>query len=177
MVEANMSVNFVWFQVVKAYDHEEQCLVAIKIIKNKKPFLNQAQIEVKLLEMMNKADAENKYYIGNDKIGAYHPYVIEMIRLCCCCCERELNLNGVLLLMKYWFLCQNDGTVMWNMLLGQAGPRFSCEKFILFDTRLVLRLLPGIFRILGSGVEFWWFLYRRIIASVVGPPLYFIHSS
>lgn len=52
-------------QVVKAFDHEEQCHVAVKIIKNKKPFLNQAQIEVKLLEMMNKADAENKYYIGN----------------------------------------------------------------------------------------------------------------
>lgn len=50
-------------QVVKAYDHEDQCLVAIKIIKNKKPFLNQAQIEVKLLEIMNKADADNKYYI------------------------------------------------------------------------------------------------------------------
>ncbi|KAL1509811.1 hypothetical protein ABEB36_004492 [Hypothenemus hampei] len=50
-------------QVVKAYDHVEQCNVAVKIIKNKKPFLNQAQIEVKLLEMMNKADAENKYYI------------------------------------------------------------------------------------------------------------------
>lgn len=50
-------------QVVKAYDHEEQCHVAVKIIKNKKPFLNQAQIEVKLLEMMNKADVDNKYYI------------------------------------------------------------------------------------------------------------------
>lgn len=53
-------------QVVKAFDHEEQCHVAIKIIKNKKPFLNQAQIEVKLLEMMNRADAENKYYIGKN---------------------------------------------------------------------------------------------------------------
>lgn len=51
-------------QVVKAFDHDEQCQVAIKIIKNKKPFLNQAQIEVKLLEMMNRADMENKYYIG-----------------------------------------------------------------------------------------------------------------
>lgn len=51
-------------QVVKAFDHVEQCHVAIKIIKNKKPFLNQAQIEVKLLEMMNRADVENKYYIG-----------------------------------------------------------------------------------------------------------------
>ncbi|KAG5881271.1 hypothetical protein JTB14_003742 [Gonioctena quinquepunctata] len=50
-------------QVVKAFDHAEQCHVAIKIIKNKKPFLNQAQIEVKLLEMMNRADMENKYYI------------------------------------------------------------------------------------------------------------------
>ncbi|CAH1280611.1 unnamed protein product [Diabrotica balteata] len=50
-------------QVVKAFDHVEQCQVAIKIIKNKKPFLNQAQIEVKLLEMMNRADVENKYYI------------------------------------------------------------------------------------------------------------------
>ena len=55
-------------QVVKAFDHEEQCHVAVKIIKNKKPFLNQAQIEVKLLEMMNKADAENKYYIGNARL-------------------------------------------------------------------------------------------------------------
>lgn len=38
--------------------------MAIKIIKNKKPFLNQAQIEVRLLEMMNRADTDNKYYIG-----------------------------------------------------------------------------------------------------------------
>lgn len=52
------------FQVVKAYDLDDKCLVAIKIIKNKKPFLNQAQIEVTLLEMMNKADVDNKYYIG-----------------------------------------------------------------------------------------------------------------
>ncbi|PRD31568.1 UNVERIFIED_CONTAM: mnb [Trichonephila clavipes] len=47
-------------QVVKAYDHEEQCQVAIKIIKNKKPFLNQAQIEVKLLEMMNSHEMKLK---------------------------------------------------------------------------------------------------------------------
>ena len=51
-------------QVVKAYDHEDSEHVAIKIIKNKKPFLNQAQIEVRLLELMNKHDAECKYYIG-----------------------------------------------------------------------------------------------------------------
>ena len=53
-----------FFQVVKAYDLEDQEPVAIKIIKNKKPFFNQAQIEVRLLELMNKHDAECKYYIG-----------------------------------------------------------------------------------------------------------------
>ena len=50
-------------QVVKAYDEVEQSQVAIKIIKNKKPFLQQAQIEYKLLEMMNRADAEDKYHV------------------------------------------------------------------------------------------------------------------
>lgn len=54
-----------FFQVVKAYDRAEQEWVAIKIIKNKKAFLNQAQIEVRLLELMNKHDTEMKYYIGN----------------------------------------------------------------------------------------------------------------
>lgn len=38
--------------------------MAIKIIKNKKAFLNQAQIELRLLELMNQHDTEMKYYIG-----------------------------------------------------------------------------------------------------------------
>ncbi len=50
-------------QVVKAYDHEEQEYVAIKIIKNKRPFLQQAQIEVRLLELMNQNENENSSYI------------------------------------------------------------------------------------------------------------------
>lgn len=57
-------------QVVKAFDCDDQEHVAIKIIKNKKPFLNQAQIEVKLLELMNHADAECRYYIGESSL---HP--------------------------------------------------------------------------------------------------------
>lgn len=57
-------------QVVKAYDYEDQCHVAIKIIKNKKPFLNQAQIEVKLLELMNNHEGNGtSFTIGKDKIG------------------------------------------------------------------------------------------------------------
>jgi dual specificity tyrosine-phosphorylation-regulated kinase 1 len=49
--------------VVKAYDHEEDTHVAIKIIKNKKPFLHQAQIEVRLLEMMNRTDTSDKFHV------------------------------------------------------------------------------------------------------------------
>lgn len=67
-------------QVVKAFDHEEQCHVAIKIIKNKKPFLNQAQIEVKLLEMMNRADADNKYYIGKRHFKDFLTVRFELFR-------------------------------------------------------------------------------------------------
>lgn len=60
-------------QVVKAYDHHEQEWVAIKIIKNKKAFLNQAQIELRLLELMNKHDTEMKYYIGKKNTNAVNP--------------------------------------------------------------------------------------------------------
>jgi len=42
----------------------EQENVAIKIIKNKKAFVNQAHIEIKLLQLMNNNDQDNKYYIG-----------------------------------------------------------------------------------------------------------------
>lgn len=50
--------------MVKAYDQQAQEWVAIKIIKNKKAFLSQAQIELRLLELMNQHDTEMKYYIG-----------------------------------------------------------------------------------------------------------------
>ena len=66
---------------MKAYDHTDQEPVAIKIIKNKKPFLNQAQIEVKLLELMNKHDAENKYYIGKYAYFSCIPEIIVTMNL------------------------------------------------------------------------------------------------
>jgi len=51
-------------QVVRAFDHDQGCQVAIKVIKNKKPFLDQAHIEVRLLELMNENDTDSKYFIG-----------------------------------------------------------------------------------------------------------------
>jgi dual specificity tyrosine-phosphorylation-regulated kinase 1 len=48
---------------VKAFDTQEQEYVAIKIIKNKRPFLQQAQIEVRLLELMNQHENEFSSYI------------------------------------------------------------------------------------------------------------------
>lgn len=65
-------------QVVKAYDHHEQEWVAIKIIKNKKAFLNQAQIELRLLELMNKHDTEMKYYIGKSNKTHTHTHYSEV---------------------------------------------------------------------------------------------------
>ena len=49
---------------MKAYDLQEQEWVAIKIIKNKRAFYQQALIEKRLLELLNSRDQENKYYIG-----------------------------------------------------------------------------------------------------------------
>ena len=57
--------------MVKAYDIVEQEQIAIKIIKNKKPFFNQAQIEVQLLELMNKHDTDSKYYIGQNLLEIF----------------------------------------------------------------------------------------------------------
>ena len=51
-------------QVVKAYDLQEKEWVAIKIIKNKRAFYQQALIEKRLLELLNTRDTDNKYYIG-----------------------------------------------------------------------------------------------------------------
>ena len=73
-------------QVVKAFDHCGQCHVAIKIIKNRKPFLNQAATEIKLLKLMNNYECINNTSnnnnnnnnnngtsasMGKDKIGEY----------------------------------------------------------------------------------------------------------
>eukprot|EP00116_Pleurobrachia_bachei_P003380 sb/3463642/ len=48
-------------QVVKAYDHKNGGMVAIKIIRNKKRFHHQALVEVKLLDLLRRKDKENKY--------------------------------------------------------------------------------------------------------------------
>jgi len=47
-------------QVVKAYDTVKECYVAIKIIKSKKPFLQQAKTEIELLEFLNQKDPHDQ---------------------------------------------------------------------------------------------------------------------
>ena len=51
-------------QVTRAFDTVKKEDVAIKIIKNKKTFYDQAQIEIRLLQMMNEHDTDNKYNVG-----------------------------------------------------------------------------------------------------------------
>lgn len=57
-------------QVVKAFDTIEQQHVAIKIIRNKKPFLKHAEIEINLLTMMNTFDCGTDPLLqtGKDKV-------------------------------------------------------------------------------------------------------------
>uniref|UniRef100_A0A914KXE6 Dual specificity tyrosine-phosphorylation-regulated kinase mbk-1 n=1 Tax=Meloidogyne incognita TaxID=6306 RepID=A0A914KXE6_MELIC len=50
-------------QVAKAYDMVDEENVAIKIIKNKKAFYDQAQIEIRLLELMNNHNSEGQHYV------------------------------------------------------------------------------------------------------------------
>ena len=49
---------------MKAYDLESREWVAIKVIKNKKAFYQQALVERRLLELLNDRDPNGKYYIG-----------------------------------------------------------------------------------------------------------------
>lgn len=49
---------------MKAYDLEAREWVAIKVIKNKRAFYQQALIEKRLLELLNRRDPEGKYYVG-----------------------------------------------------------------------------------------------------------------
>lgn len=48
-------------QVVKAYDYKNKLHTAIKVIRNKKRFHQQAQVEVRLLEHLRKHDPDDAY--------------------------------------------------------------------------------------------------------------------
>ena len=61
---------------------QEKEWVAIKIVKNRKAFYNQALIEIRLLELLNKHDPENKCYIGMCVV--YSMYVCVCMCVCVC---------------------------------------------------------------------------------------------
>jgi dual specificity tyrosine-phosphorylation-regulated kinase 2/3/4 len=50
-------------QVLRCYDHKEKDYVAVKIIKNKKRFHQQAAIELKILEFISKNDQSEKHHL------------------------------------------------------------------------------------------------------------------
>ncbi len=54
---------------MKAYDLVDKEWIAIKIIKNKRAFYQQALIEKHLLELLNSKDVDHKYYIGEWEDG------------------------------------------------------------------------------------------------------------
>ena len=57
-------------KVVKAYDHKNGSMVAIKIIRNKKRFHHQALVEVKLLDLLRrKVSSSANYYLVHFSIN------------------------------------------------------------------------------------------------------------
>ncbi|XP_070211115.1 dual specificity tyrosine-phosphorylation-regulated kinase 2-like isoform X2 [Littorina saxatilis] len=50
-------------QVVKAWDHKTHSLVAMKIVKNERPFLKQAREEVRILEVLRKQDKHDSFNV------------------------------------------------------------------------------------------------------------------
>lgn len=61
-------------QVVRAYDHIDNCPVAIKIIKNRKAFHDQAQIEIRLLKLIRQYQIDDRY---KNKSGS--DYIVKLI--------------------------------------------------------------------------------------------------
>lgn len=52
-------------QVVEAFDLMERQSFAVKIIKNRKAFYQQAKIEIGILEYLNACDRSDSYNIGS----------------------------------------------------------------------------------------------------------------
>ena len=50
-------------QVLKCYDHKNKEILAVKIIKNKKRFHQQAAVELKILDHIVKNDKEDKFHL------------------------------------------------------------------------------------------------------------------
>lgn len=70
-------------QVVRAYDHVSHCPVAVKIIKNKKAFLDQAQIEVRLLKLIRQYQNDDKFSsMGKTNIVKLRSHFIWHNHLC-----------------------------------------------------------------------------------------------
>lgn len=59
-------------QVVRARKLDDNSVVAIKIIKNRKPFARQARIEMSLLVDLNDFDPDDSRCIGTACVGNWH---------------------------------------------------------------------------------------------------------
>ena len=77
---------------------QEKEWVAIKIVKNRKAFYNQALIEIRLLELLNKHDPENKCYIGM--------CVHDSVCICVCVCVRAcVHVYACACVCTYVYVC------------------------------------------------------------------------
>lgn len=89
-------------QVVRAYDHVAHSPVAIKIIKNKKAFHSQAQIEVRLLKLIRQYQNDNAFnQQGKDNIVKLESQFMWRNHLCLVFELLSYNLYDLLKNTKY----------------------------------------------------------------------------
>jgi dual specificity tyrosine-phosphorylation-regulated kinase 1 len=71
-------------QVVEALDLIDQQLYAVKIIKNRKAFFQQARVEITIVQYLNACDVNDSHNIGTDNIScpknSWFTYIVRFKR-------------------------------------------------------------------------------------------------
>ena len=97
-------------QVVECYDYKRSEKVALKIIKNKKRFHQQASVEIKVLQQLRENDIENKYNVVKIKnyfIFRHHICItFELLSLNLYELLRQNNFEGFSLTLIHRFTVQ-----------------------------------------------------------------------
>lgn len=137
-------------QVVRCYDQIENEMVALKIIKNKKPFHDQARIEISLLELLNKHPSDSRNCIGASTLLAAswpHLHLIAVKLITSFTWRKHLCLVFELLSINLYDLLRNTNfrgvslnlTRKFGLQLGEREVEWaSIEHFLIILTTIFI---------------------------------------
>lgn len=130
---------------MKCYDRLKCEHVAIKIIKNKKAFYEQALIEIRLLQEIRDKDVEDRYFIGMPPWSPSERYLHYAVRLKDHFIFRQhLCLSFELLSYNLYDLLRNTDfhgvslTLIRTVCTRQEHSRISCLSLIMFKSGIIL---------------------------------------